>query len=85
MLLYTVLNTVMYTRTHIHLQEPIEISFDNVYINRFSGSKQKVQSACTFFYLPLADSLTQLLRNEEVLKEIHTVRSNDTLLRDYCD
>lgn len=87
MLVYTVLNTVMYTHARIHLQEPIEISFDNVYINRFSGSKrQKVQSACTFFYVPLADSLAQLLRNEEVLKEIHTVRSkNDMFLRDYCD
>ena len=86
MLVYTVLNTVMYTYTCIHLQEPIEISFDNVYINRFSGSKrQKVQSACTFFYVPLADSLAQLLRNE-VLKEIHTVRSNnDMFLRNYCD
>ena len=77
----------VYTHACIHLQEPIEISFDNVYINRFSGSKrQKVQSAYTFFYVPLADSLAQLLRNEEVLKEIHTVRSNnDMFLRDCCD
>ena len=69
------------------MQEPIEISFESVYINRFSGAKrQKVQSACTFFYVPLADSLAQLLKNEEILKEIHTIRSkDDMLLRDYCD
>lgn len=70
-----------------HLQEPIEITFDNVYINRFSGSKrQKVQSVCTFFYVPLADSLAQLLRK---LKKWRSIERNSyrqvQWLRDYCD
>ena len=80
----------IYISTCIHvltMQDPVEITFDRVYINRFSGAKrQKVQSACNFYYVPLADSLTRLLKNEEILREIHAVRCNDeTFLRDYCD
>ena len=42
-------------------------------------------SARTFYYIPLFESLSQLLQNEEVLREIHTVRSNDCMLKDFCD
>ena len=69
------------------MQEPIEIPFENLYINRFSGAKrQKVQSIRSFMYIPLFDSLSQLFQNKEVLREIHTVRPSDSmLLKDYSD
>ena len=70
------------------MQEPIEIPFDtcNLYVNRFSGAKrQKVQSMRSFMYIPLFDSLAQLLQNKEVLREIHAVRASDSLLKDYSD
>ena len=60
---------------------------DNVYINRFSGTKrQKVQSTRTFLYIPLFDTLSQLLHNKEILSEITKIKHSDQMvMKDYSD
>lgn len=69
------------------LQEPIEVPLDNMYVNCFSGAKrQKVLSRRSFLYIPLFDTLSPLLRNDEILCEITRVRNGDgNLMKDYSD
>ena len=56
----------------------MEIPFASIHINRYSGAKrQKVQSACTFSYVPLLQTLSQLLQNKDVQNEMHIPRCRD--------
>ena len=58
------------------------------YINRFSGAKrQKVLSTRTFLYVPLFDTLSQLLHNKEILGEINATKyyGDEVVLKDYSD
>ena len=36
-------------------------------------------------YIPLFDTLSQLLQNKEVLREINAIRASDSMLNDYSD
>lgn len=74
-------------RAFFFLQEAVEIPLENTYVNRFSGIKRhKVQHTRSFFYVPLLETLHQLLQHREISKEIHRVRSTDhNLLKDYMD
>ena len=74
-------------RRYLLLQEPIEIPLDNIYINCFSGVKRrKVHSTRTFLYVPLFDTLSQLLQNKEILSEITRIRHSDQMtMKDFSD
>ena len=39
---------------------------------------------CSFLYIPLFDSLSQLLQNQEIVREVHTVRDSDFMLLKDC-
>ena len=55
------------------VQEPCEVPFATVHVNRFSGAKrQKVASVCSFLYVPLLQTLEQLLKNAELRAEVET-------------
>ena len=72
------------------IQEPITVKVgDPVYVPRFSGSKRCLTEKWdTFQYVPLLDSLTQLLSDNTVLEEIEQcskrIHTND-LIEDFCD
>jgi len=56
------------------------------YVNRFSGKKwQKVLCSDKFYYIPLLETLKQLLSHPDILKELHSSRQNGELLSDFCD
>ena len=86
MLLFVLLLSI-YTAYIDILQEPLEIPLNDVYINCFSGMKRrKVLSTHAFLYIPLFDTLSQLLQNKEILSEVNNIRNNDgNMMRDYSD
>ena len=69
------------------MQEPCEVPFATVHVNRFSGAKrQKVASVCSFLYVPLLQTLEQLLKNAELRAEVETNHQrHDSFLNDFCD
>ena len=69
------------------MQEPCEIPFATVHINRFSGTKrQKVASARSFLYVPLLQTLKELLKNDELRAEVEkNHQRHDLFLNDFCD
>ena len=61
-----------------------EIPFETILVNRFSGAKrQKVQSTRSFLYVPILQTLEQLLKNEEILTEVQSKQYIDDSLVDY--
>ena len=69
------------------LQEPREVPFATIHRNRYSGAKrQKVASARTFLYVPLLQTLQELLKNDELRAEVETIHQrHDSFLNDFCD
>ena len=70
------------------LQEPVRISVrEKYYTNRFSGSKrQKVLKLDFFYYVPVAETLKQLVQHLEIDEQIQNPHvSKDGVYRDICD
>lgn len=73
--------------THTHTQEPQERTFGQpYYVDQFSGSKRrKVIHSDKFYYVPLIDSIRNLLTLEDFQAEVlHPHNLNDQL-GDFCD
>ena len=69
-------------------QEPTEQKLgEETYVVRGSGSKRRrVLTNDTFYYVPLDESLKQLVSHPDVALEIsRSNKSTDGLLRDFCD
>ena len=61
------------------------MSFDSVYRNRFSGAKrQKVKSKTSFYYIPLYDTLNNLLQHD-FQRELSITNADNDLIQDFCD
>ena len=71
----------------LYMQEPIEISFGELYyVDRFSGRKrQKVITSDTFYHIPLLETLKNLLTHSEVYTELKRPRQSTDLIVDFCD
>ena len=69
------------------VQEPCEVPFATVHVNCFSGAKrQKEASVRSFLYVPLLQTLRQLLKNAELRAEVETSHQrHDSFLNDFCD
>lgn len=81
---------LVYVQESVYLlfvQEPCEVPFATVHVNRFSGAKrQKVASVRSFLYVPLLQTLEQLLKNAELRAEVETNHQrHDSFLNDFCD
>ena len=64
----------------------MEISFESVYRNRFSGAKrQKVKSKTFFYYIPLYDTLNNLLQHNDLQRELSITNADNGLIQDFCD
>ena len=71
-----------------YMQDPIQICVGKAhYVTRFSGRKrQKVLKSDFFYYIPVENTLKQLLQQPDILAEIdHFHGSRDGILRDICD
>ena len=64
----------------------MEVPFARCHVNRYSGTKrQKVQSVCTFSYVPLLQTLQQLLSNKDIQNELEMSQTVDSPhYHDYC-
>ena len=72
----------------LSIQEPVEIAFRSNYRNRFSGTKrQKVKSDDFFYYIPLYETLRNLLEHRDIQSELAAthVDACSTSMRDFCD
>ena len=68
-----------------YMQDPIQIRVGKAhYVTRFSGSKrQKVLKSDFFYYIPVENTLKQLLQQPDILAEVdHFHGSRDGILRD---
>ena len=64
----------------------MEVSFESVYRNRFSGAKrQKVKSKTFFYYIPLYDTLKILLQHNDFQHELSFNRASNHLIQDFCN
>ena len=64
----------------------MEIPFESIYRNRFSGAKrQKVKSRTFFYYIPLYDTLNNLLQHIDVQRELRIEHDSQGLIQDFCD
>ena len=64
----------------------MEVPFAKCHVSRYSGTKrQKVQSVCTFSYVPLLQTLQQLLSNKDIQNELEMSQTvNSPHYHDYC-
>lgn len=70
------------------LQEPVQKCIgEKFYANRFSGSKrEKVLKSDFFYYIPISETLKQLVHHPEILEQIYSSHvSTDGVYRDMCD
>ncbi|XP_068707636.1 uncharacterized protein [Montipora foliosa] len=76
-----------YYKEHFHLVEPRKIILGVYHTKARRGCKLKtIQKSDEAFYIPLIESLQQLLNDESILEEVENPHQrNDDLLCDFCD
>ena len=70
------------------MQEPQEIAFgEPYYVDQFTGPKRrKVSHSDKFYYVPLLDSIKNLLKLEDIQAEVLNPHENlKEQLGDFCD